>query len=71
MHRAHDNQKTIKKRGHNSLCAYNLIITKNHNLLLTYCIYTNNYSLTTNLSGGGFYYAITSLSLEEILGKVI
>jgi len=25
----------------------------------------------TNLSGGGFIYAITSLSLEEILGKVI
>ena len=45
-------------------------------LPLTYCIYTNDYSLTTNLIGklihiGGFYYAITSLSLEEILGKVI
>lgn len=28
-------------------------------------------SLTTNLFGGGFCYAITSLSLEEILGKII
>ncbi len=35
------------------------------------CPWHTLFILTTNLSGGGFYYAITSLSLEKILGKNI